>query len=113
MQKHSVQKYIEVDLFAYPFPPTPEPLPTLPSPTLSPTVTLTPEPTLTPTTVPTPRSREDFEADYQLYTEQVQEATDMTEAMWRSMIEGALYRDKLLDAFGEEVETNVQHVKGR
>lgn len=108
-----LQKFIEVDLFAYPVPPTPEPFPTLPPPTLSPTATVTPEPTLTPTVPPTPRSLQDFEADYEQYTEQVRELTEMTEEMWRSMIEGQLYRDKLEEAFGAEVETNVQQVQGR
>ncbi len=108
-----LQKFIEIDLFGYPFPPTPEPVPTLPPPTLSPTATVTPEPTLTPTVAPTPRSLQDFEADYKQYTEQVRELTEMTEEMWRSIIEGQLYRDKLEEAFGAEVETNVQQVQGR
>jgi hypothetical protein len=107
-----LQKYIEVNFFAYPFPPTPEPVPTLPPPTASPTVTLTPSPTLTPTVPPTPRSREDFESSYQNYTQQIRDATGMSEEMWRSMIEGELYRQKLLDAFGADLETNVLHVKG-
>jgi parvulin-like peptidyl-prolyl isomerase len=108
-----LQRFIEVNLFAYPYPPTPEPVPTLPPPTLVPTATVTPEPTLAPTPTPTPRSLEDFENDYQEYTEQVREITGMSEQAWRSMIEGELYRDKLLEAFGAEVETNVQQVKGR
>lgn len=108
-----LQQYIEVDLFAYPYPPTPEPYPTLPAPTLPPTATVTPEPTVTPTAPPTPRSLEDFETDYTQYTSQIEEITEMSEALWRSMIEGDLYYQKLLEAFGAEVETNVLHVKGR
>jgi parvulin-like peptidyl-prolyl isomerase len=108
-----LQRYIEVDLFSYPYPPTPEPLPTLPPPTLSPTTTVTPEPTLTPTTPPTPRSREDFETDYSTYVEQVRQITELSEEQLRSMIGGELYRESLLNAYSGEVETNVQQVKGR
>lgn len=108
-----LQKYIEVSLFAYPFPPTPEPFPTLPPPTLPPTATVTPEPTVSPTVPPTPRSREEFEANYAQYTQQIKEITGMSEAAWRSMIEGELYREKLLEAFGAEVETDVQQIRGR
>jgi hypothetical protein len=108
-----LQNYVEVDLFGFPFPPTPEPFPTLPPPTQPPTATVTPEPTLTPTTPPTPRSREDFESDYQTYTDQIREITGMSEEEWRSMIEGELYRQKLLEAFGEEVDPNVLQAKGR
>jgi hypothetical protein len=107
-----LQKYIEVNLFSYPYPPTPEPLPTLPPATLSPTATVTPEPTLTPTVPPTPRSLQDFETDYEQYTEQVGEITEMTEEHWRSMIEGVLYRERLLEAFGAEVESNILQAKG-
>jgi len=107
-----LQKYIEVNLFSYPYPPTPEPFPTLPPPTLSPTATVTPEPTLTPTVPPTPRSLQDFETDYEQYTEQVGEITEMTEEQWRSMIEGVLYRERLLEAFGAEVESNILQAKG-
>lgn len=107
-----LQKYIEVNLFSYPYPPTPEPFPTLPPPTLSPTSTVTPEPTLTPTVPPTPRSLQDFETDYEQYTEQVREITEMTKEQWRSMIEGALYRERLLEAFGAEVESNILQAKG-
>jgi parvulin-like peptidyl-prolyl isomerase len=102
-----------VNLFAYPYPPTPEPVPTLPPPTLAPTATVTPEPTLAPTPTSTPRSLEDFESDYEQYTEQVLEITQMSEQVWRSMIEGELYREKLLEVFGAEVETEVQQVQGR
>jgi parvulin-like peptidyl-prolyl isomerase len=108
-----LQKYIEVDLFAYPFPPTPEPIPTFPPPTVPPTATVTPEPTLTPTVPPTPRSLEDFEADYRSFTDQMQQITGMSEEMWRAMIEGELYRQKLVEAFGMEAETNVPQIKGR
>jgi hypothetical protein len=108
-----VQNYIQVSIFSYPYPPTPEPFPTLPAPTLPPTATVTPEPTASATPSPTPRSREDFEADYKGYIEQLQEITEMSEEMWRSMVEGGLYREKLLEAFGAEVETNVQQVQGR
>jgi len=108
-----LQAYIEVNLFSYPYPPTPEPFPTLPPPTLSPTATVTPEPTPTPTLSPTPRSLQDFESGYEQYTEQVREITEMTEEQWRSMIEGVLYRERLLAAFGAEVETNVLQAKGR
>jgi hypothetical protein len=108
-----VQKYIEVDLFGFPFPPTPEPFPTLPPPTLPPTATVTPEPTLTPTAPPTPRSREDFEADYNTYTDQVREITGLSEEAWRSMVEGELYRQKLTEALGAEVDSNVEQAKGR
>jgi hypothetical protein len=107
-----LQKYIEVNLFSYPYPPTPEPFPTLPPPTLSPTATVTPEPTLTPTVPPTPRSLQDFETDYEQYTEQVREITEMTAEQWRSMIEGVLYRERLLEAFGAEVESNILQAKG-
>jgi parvulin-like peptidyl-prolyl isomerase len=108
-----LQTYIEVNLFSYPYPPTPEPIPTLPPPTLAPTATVTPEPMLTPTTAPTPRSLQDYEADYGTYIEQVQEITGMTEKMWRAMVEGELYREKLFDAFGAEVDPNVLQAKGR
>lgn len=108
-----LQKYIEVDLFGFPFPPTPEPFPTLPPPTLPPTATVTPEPTLTPTAPPTPRSREDFETDYNTYTDQVREITGLSEEAWRSMVEGELYRQKLTEAFGAEVDSNVLQAKGR
>jgi hypothetical protein len=107
-----LQKFIEVDLFGFPFPPTPEPVPTLPPPTLSPTATVTPEPTPSPTIPPTPRSREDFESDYQQYTEQVKEITEMSEEQWRSMLEAELLRDKLVEAFGAEVETEALQAKG-
>lgn len=108
-----LQKYIEVNLFAYPFPPTPEPIPTLPPPTLAPTATVTPEPTASPTVPPTPRSQEDFELDYTRYIEQIREITEMSEETWRSMIEGELYRQKLQESYGDQVEPNVLHVKGR
>jgi hypothetical protein len=108
-----LQKYIEVDLFGFPFPPTPEPFPTLPPPTLPPTATVTPEPTLTPTAPPTPRSREDFETDYNTYTDQVREITGLSEEAWRSMVEGELYRQKLTEAFGAEVDSNVLQAMGR
>lgn len=107
-----LQKYIEVNLFAYPYPPTPEPIPTLPPPTLAPTATVTPEPTLTPTPPPTPRSLEDFQADYRQYTEQLQQITGLSEEAWRSLIEGELYREKLFDPFGAEIDPNVLQVKG-
>jgi hypothetical protein len=108
-----LQRYIEVNLFSYPFPPTPEPFPTLPPPTLAPTATVTPEPTVVPTAPPTPRSRQDFETEYQQYTDQVREITEMSEEGWRSMIEDELYRNKLLEVFGADIETNVLHATGQ
>ena len=108
-----LQRYIEVDLFSYPYPPTAEPVPTLPPPILSPTATVTPEPTLTPTTPPTPRSLQDFEASYEQYTQQVGDISEMSEELWRSMVEGQLLRDKLFELFATEVETNVQQIQGR
>jgi hypothetical protein len=108
-----LQKYIEVDLFAFPFAPTPEPIPTLPAPTLPLTATVTPEPTLTPTVPPTPRSLDEFKTDYVSYTDQVQQITGMSEQMWRAMVEGELLHQKVIDAFGAEAETNVPQVKGR
>jgi hypothetical protein len=36
----------------------------------------------------------------------------MSEEMWRSLIEGELYRDKLLEAFGDQVETSEQQIMG-
>jgi parvulin-like peptidyl-prolyl isomerase len=107
-----LQRYIEINLFGFPFPPTPEPVPTIPPPTLAPTATVTPEPTLTPTTPPTPRSREDFEADYAAYTQQIAEITEMTEEGWRAMIEGQLYREKLMEVMGAEVETELLQALG-
>jgi parvulin-like peptidyl-prolyl isomerase len=106
-----LQKHIEINLFAFPYPPTPEPAPTLPPPTLAPTVTATPEPTVTPS--PTPRSLQDFQTDYQAYTEQIRDITEMSEQAWRAMIEGELYQQKLFDAFKSEVVTNVQQIQGR
>jgi hypothetical protein len=108
-----LQSYIEVNLFGYPFPPTPEPFPTLPPPTLAPTATVTPEPTAVPTVPPTPRSLEDFQTSYQQYTEQVHEITGMTEEMWRSMIEGSLLREKLVETFADQVEPSVLQIQGR
>ena len=105
-----LQNHIEVTMFAFPFPPTPEPIPTLPAPTLPPTATVTPEPTIAPTAAPTARSREDFEANYGMYTQSIQDVTEMSEEMWRSMVEGSLYREKLLETF--QVETSVQQIQG-
>jgi hypothetical protein len=105
-----LQKYIEVSLFSYPYPPTAEPVATLPPPTLSPTATVTPEPTIAPTLAPTAQSLEDFEASYGQSIESIKAVTEMTEEMWRSMVEGALYSEKLLEVF--EVETNVPQIKG-
>jgi parvulin-like peptidyl-prolyl isomerase len=105
-----LQRHIEVNMFYYPYPPTSEPIPTLPPPTLPPTATVTPEPTVAPTTAPTPRSLEDFEASYGQSVENIQAITEMSEEMWRSMVEGQLYYEKLLETF--EPETVVQQVKG-
>lgn len=105
-----LQEYIEVSLFNYPYPPTPEPYPTLPPPTLPPTATVTPEPT--PTASPTPRSQEEFEAEYEQWLEQAREIAEMSEAAWRASVEEDLYRQALLEAFGAEIETNVQQIKG-
>ena len=108
-----LQKYIEVDIFSYPFPPTPQPYPTVPPPVLPPTSTVTPVPTLTPTTPPTPRSRQDFDADYLEYMQQIQKVTEMSEDAWRTTLEADLIREKLMDDFGSEVETNVPQIKSR
>jgi hypothetical protein len=108
-----LQSYIEVNLFSYPYPPTPEPVPTLPPPTVSPTETVTPVPTPTPTTPPTPRSREDFEADYNTYIDQVAAVTGMSEDQFRSLITGEIYATKLFQAYRQEVEPDDQQVKGR
>jgi parvulin-like peptidyl-prolyl isomerase len=107
-----LQKHIEVSLFFYPYPPTSEPSPTIPPPTLPPTTTVTPEPTLTPRASPTPRSREDFEASYARRVELAKDFAEMSEEQWRSMVEGQLYSEKLLEAFGAEIETEVQQIKG-
>jgi parvulin-like peptidyl-prolyl isomerase len=107
-----VQEFIEVNVFSYPYPPTPEPFPTLPAPTLPPTATVTPEPTLTPTPPPTPRSLEEFQANYSQYIQGLEDVTGMSEEQWRSMIESELYREKLLEDFAQEVETNVAQVQG-
>ncbi|MGD9099061.1 MAG: peptidyl-prolyl cis-trans isomerase, partial [Anaerolineae bacterium] len=105
-----LQRHIEVNMFAYPYPPTPEPIPTLPPPTLPPTATVTPEPTVAPTAAPTPRSREDFETSYGQSVENIEAITEMSEEMWRSTIEGQLYYERLLETF--EPEPIVQQIKG-
>jgi hypothetical protein len=71
---------------------------------------VTPEPTIAPTPVPTARSLEDFQASYGQSMENIEAVTEMTEKMWRAMVEGALYREKLLEAF--QVETNVLQIQG-
>jgi len=101
-----VQKRIE-ELIGYPYPPTPEPLPTLPPPTVPPTVTVTPRPTLTPTLTPTPMSRAAFEAAYQSAVERARRA-GLTEADLRRSVETGLYRERLMEAMGPELVPEVQ-----
>jgi len=79
-----VQKRIE-ELFGYnPNPPTPTPEP---SPTPGATAAVTPAPT------PTVMTREEFNRLYSLYLENLKRTTGMSEAEYREVIRGLLYRE--------------------
>ncbi len=108
-----LQNFIQVSIFSYPFPPTPEPIPTTPPPTSEPGTTPVPTAFITPTLAPTPRSKEDFETSYAQYLGQVEEVTEMSEEDWRSMVEAQLYYEELLKVFESEVKTEVKQIKGR
>ena len=107
-----LQNFIEVSIFSYPYPPTPEPFPTTLPPTPESGATLVPTAVITPTLAPTPRSAEDFESSYAQYLGQVQDVTEMSEEDWRFMVESQLYLEALLKVFESEVKTEVKQIKG-
>jgi parvulin-like peptidyl-prolyl isomerase len=99
-----VQKRIE-ELFGYnPNPPTPTPEP---SPTPGATATVTPAPT------PTVMTREEFNRLYSLYLENLKRTTGMSEAEYREVIRGLLYREKLQELIESRVPTSGEQVRAR
>jgi peptidyl-prolyl cis-trans isomerase D len=75
-----------------------------PSPTASPTATITP--------TPTPYTQELFDTNYQAYLDSLAQ-NDIREQDYRSFAQAELYRQKLLDAFREEVPHVQEQVHAR
>jgi len=132
VSEEDVTKAIEAAFGFYPNG-TPTPLPTstpratfTPAPTLtptagpSPTVTPTQAPTATPTAgpsptpppTPTPYSQDAFQADLGEYLTGLQ-ATDISEADFRSQYEAQLYRSRLDEAMKAEVTREQEQVNAR
>jgi parvulin-like peptidyl-prolyl isomerase len=101
-----------------PVEPTPEPTSALPDvatpdvATTGPlTATATPAPTPTPTVAP--MTQEQFVERSTAWYEAVREATGLTEADLRYLMEGSLYRTKLSDAIRAEAPTTAEQVHAR
>lgn len=84
------------------------------TPTEAPTQGPTPTITLTPTSLPTatPYTEELFNQDYQAYINQL-EADDIAEEDFRDVVRAELYRQKLLEAFEQEVPQEQEQVRAR
>lgn len=97
-----VQKRIE-ELFGY--------NPNLPTPTPEPSPT--PGAAVTPAPTPTVMTREEFNRLYSLYLENLKRTTGMTEAEYRDVIRGLLYREKLQELIESRVPTSGEQVRAR
>ena len=91
--------------------PTAGPSPTV-TPTTAPTATPTAGPSPTPQPTPTPYTQDAFQADLGEYLTGLQ-ATDISEADFRSQYEAQLYRSRLDEAMKSEVTREQEQVNAR
>jgi parvulin-like peptidyl-prolyl isomerase len=102
-------------------PPTPAPTSTpAPSPTPGGEPTATPqgsptpaEPTATPQPTPTPVTLEAYQTEYKDYLKRLKDATGLTEADFRALVETDLLRQKLSDAVTADVPTTEEQIHAR
>jgi hypothetical protein len=87
-------------------PPTPMPTST-PAPTVAADKDATPTPEVTPGPTATPKSKEDFQREYNEYLSSV----GVTDEYFRTLMEGALLQEALLDEFGETVPAEMDQVQ--
>lgn len=91
--------------------PTPGPSPTV-TPTPAPSATPTAGPSPTPQATPTPYTQDAFQADLGEYLTRLQ-ATNVSEADFRSQYEAQLYRSRLDEAMKAEVAREQEQVNAR
>ena len=80
-----------------------------PTPTATP-ITATLPLTVTPTATATPMTYEQYESLSQQWFQAMRENTGFTEADFRRLIEGSLYREELLQAIGDGVSTTADQL---
>jgi parvulin-like peptidyl-prolyl isomerase len=110
-----VTQAIEHDFGYYSQTPTPAPTWTpLPTPTGTVTPTATPSgPTPTPLPTSTPVSLQAYQTAYQQFVSQANQASGMTEADFRNLVETDLLRNKLYDVIIKDVPTTEEQIKLR
>jgi len=115
-----IDQTIEKSFGYYRVPPTPVPTAT-PAPTATPNPnatpskepTATPAPTSTPAPTPTPVTLQAYQKEYQAYLAQIKQASGMSEADFRKIVEIDLIRQKLYDEVTKDVPTHVEQVRAR